>query len=355
MSQREGWMRIAGRPAAIAIAATLAALGGACAPPERIEPASADEDVRVAVLFDIGGRGDGGFNDGAAAGAERARRAGAVRIEYAEAGTDGSRLRTLRRLAARRPDLVVAIGFLASGDATTAAREFPDVHFAVIDYTLPLDSLGRAVTPPPNLAGITFREEEGAYLVGALAGLTSRTRTVGFVGGMDSPLIHRFEAGFTAGVHRVCAGCTVESRYVGRTPAAFSDPDGGSRAAAALLGMNADVLFHAAGGSGAGAIAAAQRAGRRAIGVDVDQSALAPGTVLTSMVKRIDVAVQEVIERERAGAFRPGVTSLGLAEGGVGYVFDARNRGMIPPEAHDRVETLKAAVIAGLLTVPRIR
>lgn len=313
------------------------------------------DPIQVGILFDVGGRGDGGFNDGAAAGAERARAEGGVRIQYAEEGEGTGGASALRSLAMAGPDAIIAIGFLASREATLLAREYPDIHFTVIDYALPVDSAGRALVPPANLAGITFREEEGAYLVGVIAALAGRSRTIGFVGGMDSPLIRKFEAGYTAGVHRVCEACTVDARYVGTTPAAFDDPAGGRRAARELFAGGAGVVFHAAGGSGAGVLDAAREAGRFAIGVDVDQWDAAPGRVLTSMVKRIDVAVEQAIERERTGTFRPGITSLGLAEGAVDYVLDARNAPLIPAEARERAETLRAAIVAGLLTVPTVR
>lgn len=347
---------IARAAAGLVAAASLALVAGCgdAGTPDARRPTPADE-VRVGVLFDIGGRGDGGFNDGAAAGAERARASGGVTVEYAEAGEGGGRAEALRALARSGPDAIVAIGFLASHDATVVAREFPAVHFTVIDYALPMDASGHAMEAPPNLAGINFREEEGSYLVGAIAASTSRSRVIGFVGGMDSPLIRKFEAGFEAGVGRTCGDCVVRTRYVGTTPAAFNDPAAGRRAAAALIAGGADVVFHAAGGTGAGVIAAARDAGRYAIGVDVDQRAVAPGTVLTSMVKRIDVAVHEAIDRERRGAFAPGITSLGLAEGGVGYVLDDANRALVSARAQDRAETLRAAVVAGLLTVPSVR
>lgn len=337
-----------------ALLIVLAACRGEEAGTPDSRPATRDS-VRVAVLFDVGGRGDGGFNDGAAAGAERARAAGGVQLEYDEVGDTGNRAAAVRALAATRPDAIVAIGFLASHDVTVVAREFPDVHFTVVDYAVPLDSLGRAMEPPANLAGITFREHEGAYLVGAIAALSSRTGTVGFVGGMDSPVIRKFEAGFTAGAHRACKECTVDSRYVGTTPDAFDDPAGGQRAAQALIGGGADVVFHAAGASGAGVFRAVRDAGRHAVGVDVDQWSAAPGRVLTSMVKRIDVAVHDAIVREQRGSFRPGVASMGLAEGAIDYVLDERNTPLLAPATRARAETLRAALVAGLLTAPAAR
>lgn len=329
-----------------ALAALVAALA-ACAGDreERTEP------LRVGIVFDIGGRGDGGFNDDAAAGAQRAVREGGVTVEYAEAqrGDGGD---PMARFAGKGMDLVIAVGFLASHDATLVARRFPNVGFAVIDYALPSDADGRAMLPPPNLAGLNFREEEGAYLVGALAALTSRSGTVGFVGGMTSPLIAKFEAGYAAGVRRACARCEVLAAYAGRTPDAFRAPDTGYRLARAQYAAGADVVFHASGETGAGVFRAARETGRLAIGVDVDQSSQAPGLVLSSMVKRMDVAVHDVIREAKAGRFRGGIRSYGLGENGIGYVWDDRSAALSPPGARARVETLRAAVTAGLIEVP---
>ncbi|HEY0996730.1 MAG TPA: BMP family ABC transporter substrate-binding protein, partial [Gemmatimonadaceae bacterium] len=309
--------------------------------------------LRVGVVFDIGGRGDRGFNDGAAEGAQRAASGGGVQVQFAPEGATG--LAAMRQMATAGNQLIITVGFLSSHDATLAAREFPGAHFAVIDYALPVDEQGRTMLPPPNLAGLNFREEEGSFVVGALAGLTTRTRQVGFVGGMRSPLIARFEAGYAAGVQRTCPSCAVQVRYAGDTPAGFRDVPAGRRLATGLYDAGADIVFQAAGETGLGVLQAARDAGKLAIGVDVDQGAMAPGHVLTSMLKRIDVAVEDAIRREREGRFRSGVRSYGLAEGGIGYVFDARNAPLIPPPVHTRVEVLRAAIAAGLVTVPTTR
>jgi basic membrane protein A and related proteins len=311
--------------------------------------------VKVGLVFDVGGRGDGSFNDQAAAGAERAARTGGVTVEYADAHNDAERSAGLRRFAAEGVDLVIGVGFLASQDATELARRYPGVRFAVVDYSLPVDSAGRAMVPPPNLAALTFREEEGSYLVGALAALASRTHAVGFVGGMRSPLITKFEAGYEAGVRRVCADCRVLSEYVGDTPEAFRDAPRARTLAASEYAAGADVVFHAAGQSGTGVFAAATDAGRLVIGVDVDQHAAAPGRVLTSMVKRLDVAVADVIDQVHAGEFHGGMHSYGLAEGGVAYVADATTAAHVNGAARDRVETLRAGIVAGLVRVPTAR
>lgn len=334
------------------LAPLLAPLLASCSGKARVD----DHRVaRVGVVFDIGGRGDHGFNDGAAAGADRAAAEGKARLEFANGGDGGKRLEALRRLAASGTELIVAVGFLSSKDATIVAREFPAVHFAVIDYSLPTDDNGRAMDPPSNLAGLNFREEEGSYLVGAMAALTSRTHTLGFVGGMRSPLITKFEVGYAAGIRRVCPSCTLLIQYAGNTPAGFRDPVAGRALALGEYARGADVVFHAAGETGNGVLDAATQTRQLVIGVDVDQADAAPGRVLTSMIKRIDVAVADVIGRESAGTFRPGVISYGVAEGGIGYVYDARNAPLISAEVRTKVETLRAAIAAGMLTPPAVR
>ena len=336
----------------------LAALALALLGPALVAGCNARRDaargqLRVGLVFDVGGRGDGGFNDEAAAGAARAERETGARVAYADA-VDGDQSQAMRRFAQQGTDLVVAVGFLASRDATLLAREFPGTKFAVIDYALPSDSTGRAMLPTPNLSGIVFREHEGAFVVGALAGLASRSGTVGFVGGMRSPLIEKFEAGYAAGIHRTCPACRVLVRYAGSTPAAFNAPAIGHALARAEYGEGADVVFHASGATGAGVFQAARETGKRAIGVDVDQWREAPGQVLTSMVKRLDVAVADVIGRAAKGELQGGMQSYGLEENGIGWVLDAHNRALVPDSARDRVETLRAAVVAGLIEVPTI-
>lgn len=324
--------------------------GGAAARAVARGPA-AGRRFRVGIVFDNGGRGDRGFNDGAAAGAAMAARDGRIEVLYADATDASGRDTTLRRFAEQGVDLVMSIGFLSSGTATALAAKYPAVRFAVMDYAIPNDANGRAMLPPANLTAVTFREEEGAYLVGALAGLSTRTRTVGFVGGMTSPMIRRFEAGYEAGVRRVCATCRVVSAFAGTTPAAFRDPAAGRRLALAAYDEGADIVFQAAGETGVGVFEAARERRQRVIGVDVDQASLAPGLVLTSMLKRMDVAVADVIRRAQAGTLTGGFRAYGLAEDGVGYVDGAR----LGDAARERVGVLRDAIVADLLTVPTTR
>ena len=307
----------------------------------------------VGVVFDVGGRGDKGFNDSAARGADRAARESGARVQFVEPRNDADRTAALERLAREKVDLIIGVGFMSSADLSRLAAAHPDVRFAGVDFSFQTDEQGRTVLPPPNLTGIRFREEEGAFVVGALAGGTTRTRRVGFVGGMTSPLIAKFQAGYEAGVRSVCPACEVEVAYAGTTPEAFSNPALGHTLAARQYDAGADVIFHASGLTGRGVFQAARESGRLAIGVDTDQRTEAPGQVLTSMLKGIDVAVYDAITRLHAGTLSGGVVSLGLAEGGISYVYDEHNRALISQSAHARAETLRQAVVAGFVRVPR--
>lgn len=319
------------------------------------EAAAAGEGLDVGVVFDVGGRGDKSFNDGAFAGASRARRELGARVRFIEPGEGSDREAGLRLLAAEGLDLVTGVGFIFTDDLTLLAREYPRVRFAGVDYALATDSLGRTVPPPPNLLALKFREEEGSFLVGALAALVGGSKKVGFVGGMDIPLIHKFEAGYRAGVEHVCPDCTVVAQYAGVTPEAFKNPGRGKELALSQYQSGVNVIFHASGSTGLGVFEAARATGKKAIGVDADQHDEAPGYVLTSMVKRVDEAVFDAVETVKAGEFRGGVRVLGLKEKGVDYVYDARNRHLIPDVARARVEALRDSIIAGHIAVPSTR
>jgi len=306
----------------------------------------------VGVVLDVGGRGDRSFNDGADAGARRAARTLGVDVQLVEPGESSDREAGLRLLAAQGKSLVIGVGFIFSDDLIQLAREYPQVRFAGVDFSTPRDSAGQAVPLPPNLAGLRFREEQGAFLVGALAALAGGSRILGFVGGMDIPLIHRFEAGYRAGVRSVCAECRVIAQYAGVTPEAFRDPGKGKELALSQYASGANVVFHASGSTGLGVFEAARQAGKLAIGVDADQWDAAPGHVLTSMVKGVAPAVYDQIARVATGTFHGGIFEYGLAEGGVGYVYDTHNRPFIPDSVRARVEKLARDIIAGRIVVP---
>jgi len=311
--------------------------------------ASTTRPLRVGLVFDVGGRGDKSFNDAAFNGVDRAVRELGVQAEYIEPGEGTDRESGLRLLAARGFDLILGVGFVFSDDILLVARDYPDRHFACVDYSK-FDENG-FVTPPGNLVALKFREEEGSFLVGALAAQASPHRVVGFVGGMDIPLIHKFEAGYRQGVAAVCPECRVLAGYAGTSSDAFKNPTKGKELALAQYAADADVIFQAAGSTGLGVFEAARERGLRAIGVDSDQWDEAPGYLLTSMTKQVDVSVFQVIASLSRGAFTGGVRVFGLKEGGVSYVYDEPRRGMITPAARARVEALRQDIIDGRITV----
>src|SRR5918912_67000 len=305
------------------------------------------EALDIGIVFDVGGRGDKSFNDGAYLGAERAERTLGATVRFVEPGEGSDREAGLRLLAAEGMDLVVGVGFIFTDDLTQLAKEYPNVKFAGVDYALQVDKNGNVIPPPPNLAALKFREEQGSFLVGALAALVGKSKKVGFVGGMDIPLIHKFEAGYRAGVKYVCPDCTVIVQYAGVTPEAFRNPGKGKELALSQYGAGVNIIFHASGSTGLGVFEAARQTGKLAIGVDADQYAEAPGHILTSMVKDVDAAMYDAIRSVKEGTFKGGIYSYGLAEGGVGYVYDAHNRALIPDSMHNRVEQIRQDIIGG--------
>jgi basic membrane protein A len=325
--------------------------------PRGAQSAAAETGTRVGIVFDVGGRGDKSFNDGAYAGAERAVAQLGARVRFIEPGEGSDREAGLRLLAAEKMDLVAGVGFIFSDDLTELAKEYPNIPFAGIDYALQTDSAGNIIQPPPNLAALKFREEEGSFLVGALAALVGHSKRVGFIGGMDIPLIHKFEAGFRAGVLHECPDCTVIAQYAGVTPEAFRNPGKGKELALSQYQSGVNVIFHASGSTGLGVFEAARQMGKGhyGIGVDADQYAEAPGYVLTSMVKGVDNATFDVIRRVHDGTFKGGIYSFGLAEGGVGYVYDVHNQALIPDAVRARLEVLKQEIVAGKIKVPSTR
>ncbi|MFN8574062.1 MAG: BMP family ABC transporter substrate-binding protein [Gemmatimonadaceae bacterium] len=317
--------------------------------------AVATSGVNVGIVFDLGGRGDKSFNDGAYLGAERAIRELGAHVRFVEPGEGSDREAGLRVLAAEGMDLVVGVGFIFSDDLAQLAKEYPRTKFAGVDYAVATDARGNPVQPPSNLAAMKFREEEGSFLVGALAALVGGSKRLGFVGGMDFPLIHKFEAGYRAGVRQVCPDCEVVAQYAGVTPEAFRNPGKGQELALSQYQSGVNVIFQAAGSTGLGVFEAARRRGKLAIGVDADQYNEAPGFILTSMVKGVDQAVFDAIKRVKDGTFKGGIFQLGLAENGVNYIYDEHNRALIPDAARTQVESLRQEIIAGRIKVPSTR
>jgi basic membrane protein A and related proteins len=331
--------------AALALAVLLVPLSGCGRKTEQRSAHSAA--LKVGLVFDVGGRGDKSFNDAAYAGLDSAKRTLGIEFQTLETGEGADREAAMRQLAATGSQLVFGVGFLFSDDIKSLALEFPSVKFACVDYTVK-----EGETLPPNLLALKFKEEEGSYLVGALAALLSKTGTVGFVGGMEIPLIKKFEAGYRAGVAAVKPQARVIVKYAGSTGAAFKDPTKGKELALSEYHQGADIIFHASGSTGLGVFEAGRELKKLAIGVDSDQYDEAPGVVLTSMVKHVEVAVFNTIRDMQAGHFQGGVKVFGLAEDGVGWVYDARNRGLIPDAVKARVDSLRDEIVAGHVTAP---
>src|SRR2546423_14419719 len=226
----------------------------------------ATSPVRIGIVLDVGGRGDKSFNDGAYAGADSATKMLGSDIRFIEPGEGADREAGLRLLAAEGMNLVIGVGFIFTDDLANLAREYRNTAFAGIDYALATDSAGNVIPPPPNVAALKFREEEGSFLVGALAALVGKSKKVGFVGGMDIPLIHKFEAGYRAGVKQVCPDCEVIAQYAGVTPEAFKNPGKGKELALSQYQSGVNIIFHASGSTGQGVFEAARVMNKLAIG-----------------------------------------------------------------------------------------
>lgn len=303
--------------------------------------------AKVGLVFDVGGLGDKSFNDSAYAGLQRAQRELGVEGEYREPGEGAHREAHLRNFAKGDADLILGIGFLFTDEITNMANDFPKKKFACVDYTVGEQEI------PENLAALNFREEEGSFLVGALAALKSKSGKIGFVGGVESPLIKKFEAGYTQGAKHVNPKIEVKAVYAGVSDTAFRDPQKGKELASSLYDAGVDIIYHASGSTGLGVFKAAVERKKFAIGVDRDQTddAGAPGVVLTSMVKNTDQAVFEVIREVAEGRFKGGVHQLGLKEGGVDYVYNDKNKDLIGEAVRTKVEDLKKQIISGQIKV----
>ena len=289
-----------------------------------------------AVIFDMGGKFDKSFNQSGFDGAERWKKeAGKTYLEF-EISNPAQREQAARRMAERGADPIVGIGFSQGSAIEKTAKDFPKLKFAIIDSVVTL----------PNVQSIIFKEHEGSFLVGMMAAMASKSGKVGFVGGMDIPLIRKFACGFEQGAKYANPKAQVTTNMTGTTPAAWNDPARGGELAKAQFAGGVDVIFAAAGGTGNGVYQAAKDGGKLAIGVDSNQNHLHPGTMLTSMVKRVDVAVYTAFK-----GVKPGVTTLGLAEGGVDYAMDEHNAKLVSADMKKKVDAAKADIIAGKIKV----
>jgi basic membrane protein A len=277
---------------------------------------------KPAVVYDLGGKFDGSFNEAAFRGAEKFKTETGVEYRDFEIQNDAQREQAIRRFARDGFNPVVAIGFSHASALAKVAEEFPGTSFAIVDM----------VVEKPNVRSILFKEHEGSYLVGIAAAMAAGNADVGFVGGMDIPLIRKFACGYVGGAKSVRGSINVYQNMTGTTGAAWNDPAKGAELARGQIDRGAAVVYHAAGGTGRGVLQAAADAGKLGIGVDSNQNGLHPGKVLTSMLKRVDVAVYETFMDAKNGAFKPGFEVLGLLERGVGFAVDEHNAALLTPE-----------------------
>lgn len=288
-----------------------------------------------AIVFDIGGKFDKSFNESAWNGAEKWKSETGGSYREIEIQSEAQREQALRRLAEGGSNPIVMTGFAFGSVLDNVAPDFPDTNFAIIDF----------VVAQPNVKSIVFKEHEGSYLVGLIAGMTTASNTVGFVGGMDIPLIRRFGCGYVQGVKAANPDINVIQNMTGNDPSAWNDPVKGGELTKAQIASGADVVYHAAGGTGVGVLQAAADAGILGIGVDANQNHLHPGSVLTSMLKRVDVAVYNSFSEGMD--LNTSIVVLGLKEDGVGYALDENNQDLISAEVLEMVEATKASIING--------
>ena len=304
-----------------------------------VSVASVTASADPAIIYDLGGKFDKSFNESAFMGAESWKDKSGGEYREIELQSQAQREQAIRRLAEAGNNPVVMVGFAFATALSAVAPEFPDTKFAIID----------SVVDQPNVRSVVFKEHEGSYLVGLIAGLTTESNVVGFVGGMDIPLIRRFACGYVQGVKAADADIRVIQNMTGNEPSAWNDPVKGAELTKAQIAEGADVVYHAAGGTGVGVLQAAADAGILGIGVDANQNHLHPGSVLTSMLKRVDLAVEEAFT---GGAdLETGVIALGLAEDGVGYALDEHNASLISDELQGMVEDYRGRILSGDLAV----
>jgi basic membrane protein A len=299
-------------------------------------------EFRVGLVLDRGGKDDKSFNSSAYEGAMKAKKEAGGQVKYVEAPDDNAFESMLRSFAQRGYDLIIGVGFAQKDAMHKVAGQFPDRHFALVD----------ADAGVPNVRSLLFEEHEGAFLVGAIAALTSKSGKIGFVGGMEVPLIRRFAVGYEAGARHVNPQVSVSVNFVGVTSEAWNNPAKGKELAVSQYDAGADVIFAAAGASGLGVFDAAEDRKRFAIGVDANQNWTKPGLILTSMLKRVDEAVCTTIVEAQAGRFSGGIKRFGLANHGIDYAVDQYNEKILTAEVRQKAELIRADIIAGKIVVP---
>lgn len=342
----------------VAVLCALALSAAACQPQSRA--ADDPSKAHVGIVFDIGGKDDRSFNAAAYDGVKCAESGKhpdgtpcdkpslGIVLRDVEPGDPTSIEPALRAFAERRYNLIIGIGFAQAPIIEAVAKDYPNVNFAIVD----------GVSQLPNVASLVFKEHEGSFLVGMIAAKTSKSGVLGFLGGMDIGLIHRFAKGYEEGARAVNPNVRVIENYVGVTDGAWNNPGKGKELALAQIGKGADVIFTAAGNSGLGAFDAVEQAGKKdgrathfVIGVDSNQNMVKPGFVLTSMVKRVDNAVYEIVQDVIGGKFVGGIHVFGLEKNGVAFSLDQYNQALITPEVLQEVEAARQKIISGQIKV----
>lgn len=298
-------------------------------------------EIRPAVLYAVGQKFDKSFNEGAYEGAQRFKAVARGELLEFEPTSPAQFEQGVAALARRGATDIVAVGFYYAAPMAQVAPRHPEIRFTLID----------AESDQPNVRSVVFKEHEGAFLAGMLAGLASPSGKIGFVGAMDIPLLRKFAVGYEEGARHVRADAQVLVNFIGNTPAAFSDPSAGKELARSQIERGAEVVFAGAGISNFGVFQAAVELKRLAIGVDSNQNGLHPGSILTSQLKRVDLAVERSFAAARDGTWKPGRIELGLAEDGVGLAFDANNAPLVKPEWRARVDAARADIVAGWIKV----
>ena len=298
-------------------------------------------DIKPAVVFDIGGKFDKSFNEGVYNGAERFKSETKQTYAEFEVTNETQFEQAHRRFAQRGQNPIIGVGFNQANAVEKVAKEFPKVQFTIIDGVVKL----------PNVQSILFKEHEGSFLVGFLAAMASKTGKIGFVGGMDIPLIRKFACGYEQGIKYANPKAELIQNMTGTTPAAWNDPARGGELAKGQFDRGVDVIYAAAGATGNGVLQAAKDRGKLAIGVDSNQNHLHPGTMLTSMVKRVDLATYESFKTAMDGKWEAGISVLGLKEGGVDWALDQHNEKLITAAMKGKVDQAKADIISGKIKV----
>jgi basic membrane protein A and related proteins len=323
---RFSFARSALQCSALALAALVAATG-----------MSAAQSLKPAIVYDKGGKFDKSFNEGVFNGAQKFKTETGVDFRDFEPTNEAQIEQALRRFARDGHSPIIAVGFSQATALDKVAKEFPALKFTIIDMVVDL----------PNVQSVVFKEHEGSYLVGLLAVMASKSGKVGFIGGMDIPLIRKFACGYAQGVKAGKKDADIFQNMTGSTPAAWNDPVKGTELAKSQIDRGADVIYHAAGGTGIGVLRAAADAGKLGIGVDSNQNGLQPGKVLTSMLKRVDVATYASFLAAKDNVWKPGVSVLGLKEGGVDWALDDNNKALITPAMKAAADKARADIISG--------